>query len=120
MKRLIEYINEWTLKGNNDVEIKDVTHPWLAICKKRYDKIFDGIRLTRSGNIELGKLIQTSNQPKNYNGDKFTIYTNIEHNNGVLIRRQYSTGVGKMITKPTIEEALDKLDEMLRKKGYTI
>jgi len=125
MKRLNEYIYEWKLTNDSDVEVDPSKNPcvvfpgWtLEKIKQRYKGVFDNIHMSPLGNVVLGTL--TDRSQKRYLGDKFTIYTDTEYNGGVLIRRQYSSGVGKMITKPTLKEALDKLDSLLRKNGYEV
>lgn len=90
--------------------------------KKRYDKIFDDVKVTRFGNVKLGHL-REHGIDYSYENSIFTITTDIQYRGGVMIRRKpdFSSGSGNnFVLKPTVTEAFDDLDRKLKRKGYTI
>lgn len=90
--------------------------------KKRYDKIFDDVKVTRFGNVKLGHL-REHGIDYSYEESTFTITTDIKYRGGVMIRRKpdFSSGSGNnFVLKPTAAEAFDDLDRKLKRKGYTV
>lgn len=90
--------------------------------KKRYDNVFDDIKVMRSGNVKLGHL-KEHGIDHSYENSTFRINTNIEYRNGIMIGRRLdgSSGSGNnFVLEPSTDKAFDELDKKLRKKGYTV
>jgi len=90
--------------------------------KKRYDSVFDDVKITRLGNVKLGHL-REHGIDRSYEESTFTITTNIQYRGGVMVRRKqdFSSASGNnFVLKPTADEAFDDLDRKLKRKGYTI
>ena len=90
--------------------------------KKRYDKIFDDVKVTPYGNVKLGHL-REHGIDRSYENSTFTIVTDIQYRGGVMIRRKpdFSSGSGNnFVLKPNADEAFDDLDRKLKIKGYTV
>ena len=124
---LTNILNDITIKFdikqfNNNIKSGEVLPGWtLDDIKKRYDKIFDDIKIMRSGNIKLGHLREKNDW--SYDHSTFRIDTDIQYRNGIMIGRRKdnsSSSGNNFVLEPTVDKAFDELDRKLRKKGYTI
>lgn len=128
MKQLIEYINEWKLTNDSEVKMDPTKNPceirpgWtMKKIEDRYKNVFDNIHLIkRSGNVALGYLKDTAHDRSSYKKSYFTL---LIYDDEIRIRRAVdgSSGSGNnFIITDSIDKAFDKLDQMLRKKGYNV
>lgn len=126
MKHLKTYINEWTLSNSENVRIdkidQEVVPGWtVEKIKKRYGKVFDNIHYIKSsGNVGLGYLINSDHDDSSYSRSNFTL---LIYDDEIRIRRKVdrSSGTGNnFIIADSVDKAFDKLDQMLRKKGYNV
>lgn len=108
---------------NREMKQDEVIPGWtLDDIKKRYDKIFDDIKVMRSGNVKLGHL-KEHGIDHSYENSTFRIDTDIDYRNGIMIGRRLdgsSSSGNNFVLKPTADEAFDELDNKLRKKGYKL
>lgn len=126
MKHLNIYINEWTLSNSEDIRIdkidQEIAPGWtVEKIKKRYDKVFDNIHYIKSsGNVGLGYLINSDHDYSSYSKSNFTL---LIYDDEIRIRRKVdrSSGTGNnFIIADSVDKAFEKLDQMLRKKGYNV
>lgn len=113
----LDDVSNWTIKPG------EVLPGWtIDDIKKRYDNIFDDIRVMRSGNVKLGHL-KEHGIDHSYENSTFRIDTDIEYRNGIMVGRRLdgSSGSGNnFVLEPSTDKAFDELDKKLRKKGYTV
>ena len=118
------FCNEFDVKHiNTTIKPGEVLPGWtLDDIKKRYDHVFDNIKMSRTGMVSLGKL-HDQDPNKAYYNSIFRIDTKIDWRNGVMVGRRIpgSSGSGNnFVLKPTADEAFDELDNKLRKRGYRV
>lgn len=131
MKSINTYITE-KLKisqdviNNNDYEYIDKlplgqekSEKVFNIINDRYGKMFDDVRLLRSGNTKLG-FINRDYLVDNglYNESNFTLYI---YDDEYVMRRSITGSVGKFVKGlNSLEKTLEKFDKLLTKRGYKI
>jgi len=128
MKCLNEYINEWKLTNDSDIKMDPLKNPcevapgWtMKKIEDRYKNVFDNIHyIRRTGNVGLGYLLNSEYDRSSYAKSKFTL---LIYDDEIRIRRAVdgSSGSGNnFIITDSVDKAFDKLDQMLRKKGYKV
>lgn len=106
------YIDEMPLGAKKAEEVYNVMYD-------RYGKMFDDVRLLRSGNTKLG-FINRDYLVDNglYNESNFTLYI---YDDEYVMRRSITGSVGKFVKGlNSLEKTLEKFDKLLTKRGYKI
>ena len=113
-----KYISLFVKKINTELKPGEVIPGYkFEDIENRYKGVFSNIETLRTGNIRLSGL-----NGGNADGDTFTIYCNVDFNEGVLIRRwgADSDRASKLMQEVNPDDLFNRFDEYLRKRGYNI